>query len=306
MDRLDALALFVAVAEHEGFAEAARRLNRSPAAVTRGVAAIEEHLQARLLNRTTRSVSLTDVGARYLEGSRRLLAAYDELEAIGQGERDEPRGILNVTAPAMFGRLHVLPLVASFIERHAQVDVRLLLLDRVVSLVDEGLDLGVRLGPLPDLSLRAVKVGEVTRRVYASPFYLARHEVPETPQELGNHGVIACTTVTPIADRWSFRIEGAMVPVAVKPRLVVNTTDAALDAAVAGLGPTCIMSYQAQGPVAAGQLVPVLAEFEPPPSPIYLVHPAGRHLSLKVRRLLDHLAEGLRRKFGAADPAVVS
>ena len=299
MDRLEAVTIFVAVAERESFAEAARHLNRSPAAITRAVAALEEHLQSRLLNRTTRSVSLTDAGARYLESCRRLLAAYDELEAVNVGERVEPRGPINVTAPTMFGRLHVLPLVWSFLDHYPQVDVRLLLLDRVVSLVDEGLDLGVRLGPLPDSSLRAVRVGEVRRVVYASPEYIARHGVPRTPHELGDHGVVACTAVTPIADRWTFHGPRGVAAVAVKPRLIVNTTDAAVDSALAGLGLACIMSYQADPHAAAGRLRAVLVEYEPPPLPIHIVHPAGRHLPAKVRLFLDHAADGLRKKFSA-------
>ena len=299
MDRLDAVTIFAAVAEHESFAGAARHLNRSPAAVTRAVAALEEQLQSRLLNRTTRSVSLTDAGLRYLESCRQLLAAYGELEAVNLDERVEPRGTISVTAPAMFGRLHVLPLVRRFLDRYPKVDVRLLLLDRVVSLVDEGLDLGVRLGQLPDSSLRVVRVGEVRRAVYASPKYFARRGVPETPRDLGNHSVIACTTVTPIADRWTFHGPRGTSTVAVKPRLIVNSTDAAVDAALDGLGLTCIMSYQADPHASAGRLQAVLVEHQPPPSPIHIVHPAGRHLPPKVRLLLDHAADGLRRKFAA-------
>ncbi len=299
MDRLEAVTIFVAVAERESFAEAARHLNRSPAAITRAVAALEEHLQSRLLNRTTRSVSLTDAGARYLESCRRLLAAYDELEAVNVGERVEPRGPINVTAPTMFGRLHVLPLVRSFLDRYPRVDIRLLLLDRTISLVDEGLDLGVRLGPLPDSSLRAVRVGEVRRAVYASPEYIAGHGVPDTPHDLGNHSVVACTAVTPIADRWTFHGPRGVATVAVKPRLIVNTTDAAVDAALAGLGLACIMSYQADPYVAGGCLQAVLVEYQPPPVPIHIVRPAGRHISAKIRLFLDHAAEGLRMKFSA-------
>ena len=299
MDRLDAVTIFVAVAEQGSFAEAARHLSRSPASVTRAVAALEERLRVRLLNRTTRSVSLTDAGLRYLESCRRLLGAYDELEALNVGEQVEPRGTINVTAPAMFGRLHVLPVVRSFLDRHPKVAIRLLLLDRVVSLVDEGLDLGVRLGPLPDSSLRAVQVGEVSRAVYASPEYIARHGVPRAPHDLGNHSVIACTTVTPIAERWTFHGPRGVSTVAVKPRLIVNSTDAAVDAALDGLGLTCIMSYQADPHAAAGRLQAVLVEHQPSPSPIHIVHPAGRHLPAKVRLFLDHAAEGLRKKFGA-------
>ena len=260
-DRLDALAIFVAVAERQSFVEAARQLSRSPASVTRAVGALEERLQTRLFNRTTRSVALTDAGARYLDRCRRLLATYDELEAVNFGERVEPRGWINVTAPAMFGRLHVLPLLRSFLEDYPQVDVRLLLLDRVVSLVDEGLDLGVRIGQLPDSTLRAVRVGQVRRVVCATPQYIARRGVPATPRDLRNHSVVACTAVTPVPDRWSFHHPSGVTSVTVTPRLVVNTTAAAIDAALEDLGLTCIRSYQAEPHAAAGRLQTVLAEY---------------------------------------------
>jgi len=296
-DRFDALTIFVAVAEQQSFAEAARQLSRSPASVTRTVAALEERLQTRLFNRTTRSVALTDAGARCLESCRRLLATYDELEALNVGERIEPRGWINVTAPVMFGRLHVLPLVQSFLGEYRQVDLRLLLLDRVVSLVDEGLDLGVRVGQLPDSSLRAVRVGQVRRVVCATPQYIARHGVPATPRDLGSHSLVACTAVTPIPDRWTFHGRSGASSVTVTPRLVVNTTAAAVDAALNGLGLTCIRSYQMEPHAAAGLLQTVLVEYEPPPAPIHIVHPAGRHLPAKVRLFLDHAADGLRGKF---------
>jgi DNA-binding transcriptional LysR family regulator len=297
-DRLDALTIFAAVAEQQSFAEAARHLSRSPASVTRAVAALEERLQTRLFNRTTRSVALTDAGARYLESCRRLLATYDELEAVTLGERAQPRGWVSVTAPTMFGRLHVLPIVRTFLGEYPQVDVRLLLLDRVVSLVDEGLDLGVRIGQLPDSSLRAVRVGQVRRIVCAAPQYIAQHGVPMTPRDLCSHTVVACTSVTPIPDRWSFHGPSGVASVVVRPRLVVNTTAGAVDAAVDGLGFTCVRSYQAEPHIAAGRLQTVLAEYEPPPAPIHIVHPEGRHLPAKVRLFLDHAAGVLRAKFG--------
>jgi DNA-binding transcriptional LysR family regulator len=297
-DRLDALTTFVAVAERQSFAEAARQLSRSSASVTRAVAALEAQLQTRLFNRTTRSVALTDAGVRYLDGCRRLLATYDELEAVNLGERVEPRGRINVTAPTMFGRLHVLPLARSFLDDYSEVNVRLLLLDRVVSLVDEGLDLGVRIGQLPDSSLRAIRVGQVRRVVCATPEYIAGHGVPATPRDLCSHSLVACTAVTPIPDRWSFHAPSGVISVPVTPRLVVNTTAAAVDAALDHLGLTCIRSYQAEPHATAGRLQTVLGEYEPPPAPIQIVHPEGRHLSPKVRLFLDHVAEGLRRKFG--------
>src|ERR1700741_1319182 len=202
-DRLDALIIFVAVAERQSFAAAARQLSRSPASVTRDGAALEERLQTRLFNRTTRSVALTDAGVRYLDGCRRLLATYDELEAVNLSERVEPRGRINVTAPTMFGRLHVLPLARSFLDEYSEVNLRLLLLDRVVSLVDEGLDLGVRIGQLPDSSLRAIRIGQVRTVVCATPEYIAGHGVPATPRDRCSHSLVACTAVTPGPDRWS-------------------------------------------------------------------------------------------------------
>ena len=297
-DRLDALTIFVAVAEQQSFGEAARQLGRSPASVTRAIAALEERLQTRLFNRTTRSIALTDAGTRYLEACRRLIAAYDELEVVNLGERVEPRGWISVTAPTMFGRLHVLPLVRSFLDNYPQVDLRLLLLDRVVSLVDEGLDLAVRIGQLPDSSLRAIRVGQVRRVVCATPEYIAGHGVPRTPRDLGSHSLVACTAVTPIPDRWSFHAPGGVISVPVTPRLVVNTTAAAVDAALDHLGLTCIRSYQAEPHAAAGRLQIVLVEYEPPPAPIHIVHPEGRHLPAKIRLFLDYATEGLRRKFG--------
>jgi len=297
-DRLDSMTIFVAVAEQQSFAEAARQLSRSPPSVTRAVAALEERLQTRLFNRTTRSVALTEAGAQYLESCRRLLTAYEEIEAVNFGERVEPRGSINVTAPTMLGRLHVLPLVGSFLDRYPEVDIRLLLLDRVVSLVDEGLDLGFRVGQLPDSSLRAVHVGQVRRVVCATPQYIARHGLPSTPRDLRNHAVVACTAVTPIADRWSFHGPSGVTSVAVLPRLVVNTTAAAVDAALDNLGFTCILSYQVESHIAAGRLQTLLVEYEPPPAPIHILHPAGRHLPARIRLFLDHAADGLRRKFG--------
>jgi DNA-binding transcriptional LysR family regulator len=297
-DRLESIAIFVAVAELGSFAEAARRMNRAPAAVTRAVAALEDRLQVRLLNRTTRSVALTDEGARYLDGCRRLLTANDELRALEEGDHAAPRGQISVTAPAMFGRLHILPSISRFLARFPQVEVRALFLDRVVSLVDEGLDVGVRLGQLPDSSLRAIRVGELHRGIFASPDYLEQHGTPTHPRDLADHAVISCLAVTPLPDRWSFDGAGGVGQVAVHPRLIVNTTEAAADAAADGLGLTLLVCYQADAHRAAGRLVRVLADFETPGIPIQIVQPSGRFLTPKVRLFIDHLAGDLRRRYG--------
>lgn len=293
-DRLEAIAIFAAVAEHGSFAEAARRMRRTPAAATRAVAALEEQLQTRLFNRTTRSVALTESGVQYLEIARRLIGTYAELTRLDGDSAAAPHGTLSVTAPAMFGRLHVTPLVGAFVGRYPQVDARLLLLDRVVSLIDEGMDVGVRLGTLPDSSLRAIRVGEVRMGIYGSPDYLARRGEPSDVRELTEHDTISCLPLTPTPDRWTF---DSGERVAVRPRLTVNTADAAAELAAAGLGLAMLVSYQADAYVQAGRLRQVLTTASYGAVPIHLVHPSGRYVPLKVRLFLDHAAEGLRRRF---------
>jgi DNA-binding transcriptional LysR family regulator len=297
MDRLDAVTVFVAVAEQESFAAAARKLSRTPAAVTRAVAELEESLSKRLLNRTTRSVALTEAGQLYLERARKLLAAHAEFEGAAPDDR-EPSGMLHITAPVNFGRQHLMPLLCAFLEKYPRVDARVLLLDRTVSMVEEGLDVGVRLGRLPDSSLRATRAGTVKMGVYASPSYIARHGVPATPSELVQHRTIASGTINPTPDRWSFGGAGGVSHVAVKPRLIVNTTEAAADAAAAGLGLATLVSYQAAQHVAAGRLVEVLSEYNVEQIPIHVVQPAGRFTPVKVRAFIDEIGAGLRRKFG--------
>jgi DNA-binding transcriptional LysR family regulator len=294
VDRIDAWRTFAAVAEGRSFAAAARRLGRSPVAVTRAVASLEERLGARLLNRTTRSVALTDLGAQALERARRALAGFDELEGAGAAEPRGLRGRLRVTAPVVFGRLHVLPLVEAFLRAHPATTVHLVLLDRVVSLVEEGLDVAIRLGRLPDSSLRAVRAGDVRRGLYASAAYLAAHGAPRTPRALARHACVACIPVTPVPDRWTFARDGRSVVVPVAPRLVVNTAEAAVDAALAGLGIACLLSYQVEAHVRAGTLRRILGAFEPPPIPVQVVTPAGRFVTPVVRAFVERAAEALR------------
>lgn len=281
------------MAEARSFASAARRLGRSPAAVTRAVAALEAQLGARLLNRTTRSVALTDFGARALEKARRALAGFAELEG-GAAEPRALRGRLRATAPVVFGRLHVLPIAGAFLRAHPETTVQLVLVDRVVSLVDEGLDVAIRLGRLPDSSLRAVRAGSVRRGVYASPAYLRTHGTPRAPRALATHACVACTAVTPVPDRWTFSREGRSLVVPVSPRLVVSTAEAAADAALAGLGPTCLLSYQVDAHVRAGALTRILGAFEPQPIPVQVVTPAGRFVTPIVRAFVDATVEALR------------
>lgn len=303
MDRLEALELFVAVAEHGSFVAAARQLNRAPAAITRAVASLEERLGTRLFNRTTRAVALTDAGARYLELSRRALGDFAALELTAAAEQSEPRGAINLTAPEMFGRLHVLPVVLGFMRDYPAIEISMLLLNRVVSYVDEGIDLGLRIGELSDSSLQAIHVGHVSRVVSASPAYLAARGIPKVPQDLSAHDVIAVTGVRPVIDRWSFGGDPAKAKktpishVAVRPRLAVNSVQACLDATVAGAGICRQLSYQSAALTKAGKLKRLLAEYEPAPLPIQIVHPAGRFLAPKLRLFIDRLTADLRGKF---------
>lgn len=276
MDRIDEWRLFAQVAARKSFAAAARAEGRSPQAVTRSIAALEERLGTRLLNRTTRSVSLTSDGERYLVRGRRVLAEFDALESPGGDEAAGLRGSLAVTAPVLFGRMHVLPVAAGFLASHPAVDLRLTLVDRVVSLADEGIDLAVRIGALPDSSLRALAVGRVRLVICASPGYLARAGTPAAPADLARHECISFTGTTPIPDRWSLAGGGRREKsVPVRSRLVVNNPDAAIDAAVAGLGLVRVPSYQVDHLVAGRTLRIVLARFEPPPVPVQLVHLPG-------------------------------
>lgn len=290
MDRLDEWRVFGAVAALGSFSGAARRLGRSPQAVTRAVAALERRLGTRLLHRTTRAVALSDDGARYLERSKRALAELDALEAPLDATA-ALRGTLAITAPVVFGELHVLPVVEAFLARHPEVDARVRLTDRVVALADEAIDVAVRIGALPDSALRARVVGRVRGVVVGSPAYFARHPPPRTVAQLARHACIACTALTPIVDRWSF----AARSVAVRPRLVVDTVRAALDAATRGLGLTRALSYQVADLVARGELRVVLASAEPPPVPVQLVTLPGP-LPRLARAFLDHAADPLRAR----------
>jgi DNA-binding transcriptional LysR family regulator len=295
MDRLDTLAIFIAVAEEGSFVAAARRLHRSPAAVTRAVAVLEERLATRLLNRTTRAVALTDAGARYVERCRRALAEFEALEIFAASEQGQPRGLLTVTAPEIFGRLHVLPIAQAFLAEHGAVRISLLLLDRIVSLVDEGVDVAVRIAHLPDSSLRAIHVGDVRRVACASPRYLAARGAPRSPKDLAAHDVITVLGSSVSAERWP----------RANSRLTVNTMQAALDAAVAGGGIVRVFSYQAGAYEAAGDLRRVLRAHEPSPIPIHVIHPAGRHLPAKARLFIDQAVASLRSKFGHSLPVKV-
>jgi DNA-binding transcriptional LysR family regulator len=296
MDRLDALRAFVVAVDRGSLSAAARALGRSPASITRAVASLEDRLRTALLQRTTRSLKLTEAGERYVVVARRVLADLDEAEkTTGEGSA-EPHGVLTVTAPLAFGSLHVRPIVDAFLAAHESVRARLLLLDRVVSIVDEGIDVAVRIAHLPDSALVATGVGAVRRVVVASPDYLARFGRPKDPAALAAHRCIASVAITP-TDVWTFGTRKGSrreKRVRVSPILTVNVADAAIRSAVSGIGVTCALSYQVAEHLASGALVRVLSQYEPPPLPVHVVYPATSARTAKVRAFVELAAPRLR------------
>jgi DNA-binding transcriptional LysR family regulator len=290
MDRIDAMQAFVAVAELQGFAPAARKLGLSPSGVTRLIAALEDRLGVRLLQRTTRSVTLTDIGTRYLERARRILADVEEAEGSAQDERTRPSGRLVVSAPVGFGRLHVSPVMSAYLKRYPEVFGELRLADRIVNLVEDGVDLAVRIGHLPDSSLVARHVGEMRRIVVASPDYLGQRGEPDTPKAMVSHDTIQFGATIASPD-WRFVEDGHEIRVACTPRFTTNSADAAIQYAGQGGGLTRVLAYQAAEAIKAGRLRVVLAKFEQPPLPIHIVYPTSRLLSAKVRSFIDLVIE---------------
>jgi len=290
MDRLDAMQAFVAVADLQGFAPAARKLGLSPSAVTRLIAALEDRLGARLLQRTTRKVALTDAGARYLERARRILADVEEAERAAEGEQTRPGGRLVVSAPLGFGRLHVSPIMSAYLKRYPEVSCELRLSDRMINLVEEGVDLAVRIGHLPDSTLVARHVGEMRRIVVASKDYLKRRGEPERPHEIAAHDTIQFGAMTAPPD-WRFVENGQEIRISSAPRFASNSSDAAIHYAEQAGGLTRVMAYQAAESLKAGRLKIVLAKFEQPALPIHIVYPTSRLLSAKVRTFVDPATE---------------
>jgi DNA-binding transcriptional LysR family regulator len=286
MDRFDALAAFVKVADLKGFAAASRVLGISPSAATRLVAGLEERLGARLLHRTTRSVVPTDAGRRYLERARAILAELAEADEVARAERTTPSGRLTVGAPLMFGRLHVAPLMSGFLARHADVAGSLQLADRLVSMVDEGIDLAIRIGHLPDSGAIVRRVGRTRRVVAASPGYLARMGQPRRPEDVQRHTTIDFSGLAGAVD-WPFADGGRDIRIPVAPRFSTNSADAAIAHAETDGGLVSVLSYQAAEAVRAGRLEVVLKRYERPTLPIQVVYPAARMLPLKVRAFVD-------------------
>lgn len=292
MDRFESLAAFVAVADQRGFAAAARALGISPPGITRAVAALERHLGVTLFHRSTRAVSLTDEGAAFLDRARRILADLREAEQIAMGGRSAPRGQLYVTAPVLFGRLHVLPVINALLAKHDGLSARMMLVDRNVRIVEEGIDVAVRIGSLPDSALRVVAIGSVQQTLVASPAYLAAHGVPVDPADLASHRCIIGSGVR-VGNIWPFGTKSETL-VEVTPRLTVNTVDATIAAAEAGSGIANVLSYQSTEAIAGGRLVRVLAKHAPPPVPVSLLYDAGRAAMPAVRVFIDAMRERAR------------
>jgi DNA-binding transcriptional LysR family regulator len=290
MDQLEAMSAFVAVAEQRGFSAAARRLGLSTSAVTRLVAALEERLGIRLLQRTTRSVALTDTGARYLDSARRILAAVDEADATARAERTQPTGRFSVTAPHLFGRREVAPLMCDFLAKFPAVLGELSLTDRVTNLIEEGFDVAVRIGPLDDSSLHARVVGKTRRVVVGSPEYLAKHKALRSPQDLHAHALTHFSAINAPLE-WRLFRDGKEERVPIRPSFVTNSADAAIRHAERGGGLTMVLAYQVVDAVKKGKLQVVLSKFEPRPLPIQVVYPASRLPSANLKAFVEMVIE---------------
>jgi len=288
--------VFVKVAQSSGFAEAARQLGISRAAVTRAVSALEDRLGVVLLSRTSRKVTPTEAGASYLVDCQRILADVDEAHAAAAGAHARPTGTLRITSSVLFGQLHVLPILTDYLEAFPDVRAQALFADRVTDLVGEGIDVAVRLGHLPDSSLTATRVGHVRRLICASPAYLERCGTPTEPEALTEHRVV-------VGGGEGERVEWRLSPgdadddehiVRVRPRLACSTNHAAISAALSGWGLTRVLSYQVGEALSRGELVAVLEDYEPPPIPVHIVSPAGRRAPAKVRAFIEMAAPRLR------------
>ena len=290
MDRLDELTVLVAVLETGSLAAASRRLRRSPPSITRALAALEDRVGTRLVERTTRRLTATDAGRSLAGQARAVLAGY--AEAVRDASEVLLRGTVRVTAPVVFGRRHVTPLVTVFLDAHPGVTIDLVLADRNLDLIEEGLDAAVRIGPLADSTLVVRRVGEVRRMLVASPDYLATHGAPHTLGDLVRHDAIF-SSGRPVPFEWRFRDGARGRVVRLAPRLLVNDVEAALVAARMGRGIAMALSYQVADDLSAGLLVRLLPGHEPPPVPVQLVVPGGRHMAPRVRAFLDHAARHL-------------
>lgn len=293
MDHFLSIRTFIKVAEHAGFAPAARDLSMSPPAVTRAVAALEDRMGTQLLVRTTRSVRLTESGERFLEDARRILSDLQEAEESAVGSHASPRGELRVTAPVLFGRIYVTPILGDFLDTYPHVTAQTLYLDRIVNLMEEGQDVAIRIGHLPDSSLTAIRVGFVRRMVFGSPGYLNTRGLPKHPRDLIHHRVAHPLSITNTRE-WIFQENGKPLLARIDPQLKMNANDAVIDLVASGWGLSRVLSYQIAAHLAEGRVQTILSEFEPPPLPIHVIHQEGRKASPKVRTFVDFMVDRLR------------
>ncbi len=298
MDRLDAMKTLIAAVDGGSLSAASRALNMPLATVSRKVSDLEAHLQTQLLFRTSRKLMLTEAGQAYIAASRRILDEIDEAERAASGEYRAPRGHLTVTAPIMFGRLHVAPVVLDFLKAYPEITVRLILSDKVVGLVEGHIDAAIRIGRLSDSNMVASRLGEIRWVTCASPGYLATSGHPDTPDDLKNHDYIMFEGVYS-NNLWTFGSGSGALVQAVRPRLAVNTADTAIAAAISGAGVTRVLSYQVALPVADGALELILRRFEPDPMPVHLVHAGHTLLPLKLRAFRDFLGPRLKNRLAA-------
>lgn len=293
MDRLDAMGVLLAVIDSGSLSAASRQLKMPLATVSRKVSELEAHLGAQLITRTNRKILLTETGRSYVEAAKEILARVEEAERVAAGEYSAVKGDLTISAPIVFGRLHVLPVVVDFLKAHPEIDMRLALGDRFANLVDDHIDLALRIGNLPDSNLVATRLGSVRRVVYASPGYVAQHGAPGHPNELVDHDCITFENVT-AAHVWRFLDDGRELAAPIRSRLIVNTAESAVDAAISGLGLTRVLSYQVARPVSEGLLVPLLEAFEHPPLPVQLVYLPQGLVPMKLRAFVDFAVPRLR------------
>jgi DNA-binding transcriptional LysR family regulator len=300
MDRFESMSTLLAAVEGGSLSAASRKLGMPLATVSRKVSELEAHLRTRLINRTSRRLMLTDAGRSYVVACKRILEDIGEAERAAAGEYMAPRGDLTVTAPIVFGRLHVLPLVIEFLKAYPDIDIRVALADRVVNLREDDIDLAIRIGDLPDSSLVATRVGAIRRVVCGSPAYFAHRGTPKSPGELSTHDCITFDGLMS-PDAWKFAVGKSIVSVAIHSRLTVNTAEAAIDAAIAEVGITRVLSYQVASAVRAGTLALALREFEPKPWPVSLVYAGQGLLPLKLRAFLDFAAPRLKARLAQSE-----
>lgn len=289
------MSILLAVVEAGSFSAAARKLGMPLATVSRRISDLESRLKARLLNRSSRQLTLTDAGRDYFAACKRILEFAGEAERAAAGEYSTPKGDLVIAAPIVFGRLHVLPIVIEFLKTYPDIDVRMIQSDRLANLLEDHIDVAVRIGELPDSTLVATRLGAIRRVVCASPAYFVAHGTPRNPGDLASHDCITFDNLAAPAI-WKFGTGKSETPVPIHSRLVVNTAEAAVDSAIAGAGLTRLLSYQVADALAAGTLAIALEEFEPAPWPVSLIHGGHGMLPLKLRAFLNFAAPRLRAR----------